>query len=51
MCFFGFTLLLNSIYTTQKKKMIVCYYQVTYEFQNESALYSLSECQGTPSLK
>ena len=31
--------------------MTVCYYQVTHEFQNESALYSLPECQGTPSLK
>ena len=26
----------------------VCYYHVTYEFQSESTLYSLPECQGTP---
>ena len=28
--------------------LTVCYYQVTYEFQSESTLYSLPECQGTP---
>ena len=28
-----------------------CYYHVTYEFQNESTLYSLLECQGTPCSK
>ena len=27
--------------------MTVCYYHVTYEFQSESTLYSLPECQGT----
>ena len=29
----------------------VCYYHVTYEFQSESALYSLPECQETPCSK
>ena len=29
----------------------LCYYHVTYEFQRESKLYSLPECQGTPSSK
>ena len=29
----------------------VCYYHVTYEFQSESTLYSLPECQGTPCSK
>ena len=28
--------------------LVVCYYHVTYEFQSESTLYSLPECQGTP---
>ena len=27
--------------------MTVCYYHVTYEFQSESTLYSLPECQGS----
>ena len=26
----------------------VCYYYDTYEFQSDSTLYSLPECQGTP---
>ena len=26
----------------------VCYFYVTHEFQSESTLYSLPECQGTP---
>ena len=26
----------------------VCYYHIMYEFQSESTLYSLPECQGTP---
>ena len=30
--------------------MTVCYYHVTYEFQSESTLYNLPECQGTPCL-
>ena len=34
-----------------RTNMIVCYYHVTYEFQSESTLYSLSECPGTPCLK
>ena len=29
----------------------LCYYQVIYEFQSGSTLYSLPECQGTPCLK
>ena len=29
----------------------VCYYHVTCEFQSESTLYNLPECQGTPCLK
>ena len=29
----------------------LCYCQVIYEFQSGSTLYSLPECQGTPSLK
>ena len=28
--------------------LTVCYYHVTYEFQSESTLYGLPECQGTP---
>ena len=35
------------IYFYKSKNMIVCYYHVTYEFQNESTLYSLPEYQGT----
>ena len=31
-----------------EKIFTVCYYHVTYEFQSESTLYNLSECQGTP---
>ena len=31
--------------------MTVCYYHVTHEFQSESTLSSLPECQRTPSLK
>ena len=30
--------------------LTVCCYYVTYEFQSESTLYSLPECQGTPFL-
>ena len=30
------------------KFLAVCYYHATYEFQSESILYSLPECQGTP---
>ena len=33
------------------KKLTICYYHVTYEFQSESTLYSLPECQGTPCSK
>ena len=32
-------------------KETVCYYHVMYEFQSESTLYSLPECQGTPCSK
>ena len=31
--------------------LTVCYYHITYEFQSESTLYSLPECQGTPCSK
>ena len=31
--------------------LTVCYYHVTYEFQSESKLYCLPECQGTSCLK
>ena len=31
--------------------LTVCYYHVTYEFQSESTLLSLPECQGTPCSK
>ena len=34
-----------------KNLLTVCYYHVTYEFQSESTLYSLPECQGTPCSK
>ena len=34
----------------EKSIVTVCYYHVTYEFQSESTLYSLPECQGTPCL-
>ena len=30
-----------------KWMLTVCYYHVTYEFQSESTLYSLPECQET----
>ena len=30
-----------------KLLMIVCYYQVMYEFESEFTFYSLPECQGT----
>ena len=33
------------------KILTVLYYHVTYEFQSESTLYSLPECQGTPCSK
>ena len=32
-------------------QLTVCYYQVTYEFQSKSTLYSLPECQRTLCLK
>ena len=32
-------------------KLTLCYYHVMNKFQSESTLYSLPECQGTPSLK
>ena len=32
--------------TYNKKFLTACYYHVTYEFQSESTLYSLPECQG-----
>ena len=35
----------------QEQILTVCYYHVTYEFQNESKLYTLHEFQGTPCLK
>ena len=31
--------------------LIVCYYHVTYEFESESTLCSLPECQETPCSK
>ena len=34
-----------------KNLLTVCYYHVTYEFQSDSTLYSLPECQGTPCSK
>ena len=30
-----------------KKSMTLCYYHIKYEFQSESAVYSLPKCQGT----
>ena len=38
----------RKVYTLPNKNSNVCYYHVTYEFQSESTLYSLPECQGTP---
>ena len=35
----------------QSDNLRLCYYHVTYEFQCESTLYSLPECQGTPCSK
>ena len=35
----------------RREYLSVRYYNVTYEFQSESKLYSLPECQGTSSLK
>ena len=39
----------GNIFSKSKTNMtaVVCYYHVKYEFQSESTLYSLSECQGT----
>ena len=34
-----------------KNKLVVCYCQVTYEFQSDSTIYSLPECQVTPCSK
>ena len=31
--------------------LTVCYYHVTYDFQSESTIYNLPECQGTPCSK
>ena len=31
-----------------ENNLTVCYYHFTYEFQSESTLCSLPECQGTP---
>ena len=33
---------------TKQNVWTACYYHVAYEFQNESTLNSLPECQGTP---
>ena len=33
------------------KSSTVCYYHITYEFQSESTICSLHECQGTPCSK
>ena len=44
-------------FTSEKRKrknrflQSVCYYHVTYEFQSESTLYSVPECQGIPCSK
>ena len=37
--------------TVKNSFQTVCYYHATYEFQSESTLYSLPECQGTPCSK
>ena len=34
-------------FTKTNWNLTVCYYHVTYEFQSESTLYSLPECQET----
>ena len=34
-------------YFEEENNLSVCYYHITYEFQSESTLYSLPECQGT----
>ena len=39
------------VFNSNKLVLTVCYYHVTYEFQSESTLYSLPECQETPCLK
>ena len=31
--------------------LTVCYHHITYEIQNDSTLFSLPECQGTPCSK
>ena len=33
------------------RNLSVCYYNVKYNFQSESTLYSLLVCHGTPSLE
>ena len=37
--------------TPSNDNLTLCFYHVMYEFQTESTLYSLPECQGTPCLK
>ena len=38
-------------YKSRLSFLTVCYYHITYEFQSESTLYSLPECQRTPCSK
>ena len=37
--------------STTMMRLAVCYCHVTHEFQNESTVYSLPECKGTPCSK
>ena len=39
---------IHCINSSLENNLTVCYYHFTYEFQSESTLYSLPECQGTP---
>ena len=46
-----FKILPTSPFILATTNLTVCYYHVTYEFQSESKLYSLPECQLTPCSK
>ena len=43
--------ILNHVNTKAMRVLIVCYYHITDEFQSESTLNSLPECQETPCSK
>ena len=42
---------INNLHERALRLMTVCYYHAMYEFQSESTLYSVPECEGTPCSK